>query len=383
MVEGGIIVRIAQITKYFHPHVGGVESNVLGISKALVKRGHEVLVFTSNIPVTKKEDIISGIEVYRGTSYITLFNDPLFPEILISMLSEDYDLIHLHLPDPFTSVLALVVSLLRNKKLVVTYHADILKDKWYHKPFKLLYLPFQDLVLRRANNIIVTSPNYARESSVLMKFKDKIEVVPNFVDTTRFNPNVDGKGIREEYDLENKKIVLFVGRLVEYKGIIYLIDACALVNEKIGNVFLVIAGNGPLKDTLIKYAEEDDVIFLDINDAELPELYASCDVFVLPSVTRQEAFGVTLLEAMASGKPCITSNISGMPYVVRGCGITVAPMDVKGLKEAILKILNDDKLATNLGRKGRERVEENFTIEKVIEQIEKIFQEENHETIDA
>ncbi|MCK4491586.1 MAG: glycosyltransferase, partial [Candidatus Altiarchaeales archaeon] len=193
-------MKIAQFTKYFHPHRGGIESNVLGISEGLVKRGHKVLVFTSNTPATKKKDTINGIEVYRGTPILTLFNDPIFPGILTSMLKEDYDLIHLHLPDPFTSILALLASMLKNKEIIVTYHADILKNRWYHKPFELLYLPIQNLVLKKARKIIATSPNYAQESNVLKKYQDKLEVIPNFIDTSHFNPDVDGRRIKEKYN---------------------------------------------------------------------------------------------------------------------------------------------------------------------------------------
>lgn len=367
-------MKIAQLTKYFYPHKGGIESNVFGISKSLVQKNHTILVFTSNIPHSKQRETVEGIKVYREKSFFTLFNNPFFPTIIFPMLKEDYDLIHLHLPDPFSSIFALIVSILRKKKIVVTYHADIIKNKWYHLPFKLFYFPIQDLVLKRAEKIIVTSPNYAKESNILRKYKNKLKVVPNFVDTKRFNPDIDGKRIREKYDLKNKKIVLFVGRLVEYKGLTYLIDACDLVNEELGNVVLIIAGKGPLKETLVKYAEDDDVIFIDINDAELPELYASCDVFVLPSITRQEAFGITLLEAMSSGKPCITTNISGMPYVVGGEGITVNPEDILDLRNAISWILSDESLAKKLGQSGRERVEKKFTIEKAIKQLEKIYE---------
>jgi len=167
-----------------------------------------------------------------------------------------------------------------------------------------------------------------------------------------------------------------LGRLVPYKGVEYLIKAYAKVKVSVKDAVLVIAGSGPLEDELKKMAcdlKAEDALFVKAADDEIPEYYAACDVFVLPSVTRQEAFGIALLEAMASGKPTITTNISGMPYVVGDAGITVSPRDADALSSAIIAILSDQNLAKELGKKGRERVEKEFRKEIVAEKILKAY----------
>jgi rhamnosyl/mannosyltransferase len=376
-------MKILQITKYFYPNKGGIESNVLGISEELVKRGKRVTVLASNHPKTKRSEIYHGIKIKRSRIFFTLFRDPFHPGILIDLFQEKYDLIHLHLPDPFNSFFAWIASLLREKPLIITYHADILKERWYHKPFTFLYNFFQNLILNHSEFILATTPNYVKESSTLKKFEKKIKIVPNFVDFEKFkkfNQKVEAneiKKIKRRYSLENKKIILFLGRLIPYKGVEYLIQAFSEVKEVMKDSILVIAGEGPLRKSLVELSRGmKDVVFIKtLKDEEVPSLFASCDVFVLPSVTRQEAFGIVLLEAMIMEKPVISTNISGMPFVVNKAGILVPPRDTQALSDAIIKILSDEKLAKKLGRKARRRVKEEFTREKVVDKIEKVYEE--------
>ena len=136
----------------------------------------------------------------------------------------------------------------------------------------------------------------------------------------------------------NKKTILFVGRLVPYKGVKHLIEAV----KKIKDTTLLIVGDGPLKAELQKQARDSNIIFIsNVSEKMLPQYYAACDLFILPSVTRQEAFGITLLEAMASAKPTITSNISGMPWVIGDCGLKIEPENPSALAKAIQSLLQD------------------------------------------
>ncbi len=365
-------MRIAQVTKYFHPHHGGIESNVLGISKGVVDKGNEVLVFTSNIPRSRRKETFQGIEIHRANSLFTIFNAPFSPGILLGLLSRDYDIIHVHSPDPFNSVFAWLASRIKGKPLVITYHSDIIKDRFYHLPFRLLFGIVEKRILSHATRIIATTQAYADGSKTLRKFKNKIVVIPNFVNSDEFNPAIDGSRVRERYGLGKDKIVLFFGRLVPYKGVEYLIDAF----KEVKNANLVIAGRGPLKEKLMKKARGiPSVRFIVPEDDEIPLLYSCCDVFVLPSVTRAEAFGIALLEAMASGKPTITTDMSGMPSVVGDTGILVKPKDSKALRKAIQKLLSDKNLRKDLGEKARTRVGEEFTLPIVVEKTERLYNE--------
>lgn len=370
-------MRIAQVTKYFYPHTGGIETHVFGISGGFIERDHSVLVFTSNKPLANREERLGGIKVFRSSALFTLFNGPFAPGIFIDLMRRNYDLIHLHLPDPFNSIFALIASKIRKKPLIVTYHADIIKNMWYHKLFKFFYDLFLGSVLKNAKRIIATSPNYVEGSDVLKKFRDKVEIVPNFVYTGRFNPRLKGVGIISLYGLERKRIILFLGRLVPYKGVEYLIRAFNEVGGEIKDIVLIIAGDGPLKNELKQLVDDlglTDVLFISVAEEDLPKYYAACDIFVLPSVTRQEAFGIVLLEAMACGKPVIATNVGGVPYVVGKAGIIVEPRDIEALSSAISRILSEDEFAKELGRKARSRVEKEFNLDLVTEKILEIYQ---------
>ncbi len=364
-------MRIAQVTKYFYPHHGGIESNILGISRGIVEKGNDVLVFTSNIPKSKRYEIFNGIKIFRARNLFTIFNAPLSPGIFIGLLRNDYDLIHVHFPDPFNSVFAWLASWIKRKPLIITYHSDIVGKRFYHLPFIHLFGWVENRILSHAKKIIVTTPTYVDGSRALRMFRDKVVIIPNFVDERVFSPDTDSSRVRERYGLANENVVLFLGRLVSYKGVEYLIDAFrGIKNDPV----LVIAGRGPLKKKLIKRARGiPNVRFIVPDDDEIPALYSSCDIFVLPSITRQEAFGIALLEAMASGKPTITTTISGMPSVVGDTGILVEPKQPKDIRGAILRLLSDRELCRYLGKKARKRVEDKFTLEVVVEKMERLY----------
>ncbi|MCX6695312.1 MAG: glycosyltransferase [Candidatus Altiarchaeota archaeon] len=371
-------MKVCVVSKHYHPFAGGLESRVISLSEWLVGKGHEVVVLTAKERGTKRSEIINGVSVRRSTRLLNLFNAPIMPSIFSNLLNLEYDIIDVNLPDPVNSMFVFFASKLRKKPYVVTYHADIVKDAWYQLPFKLVYGLFLDLVLEDAGSILVTSPNYVELSSVLKRFQKKIVVAPSFVDMKKLSSSVDGSLVKGKFNIFGRKIVLFVGRLVPYKGLDYLIDAFSmLVNEF--NAALIIVGEGPLEKRLKGKARKlklSNVIFTGtVSDKDLPQYYAACDVFVLPSITRQEAFGLVLVEAMSCGKPVVSTNFSGMPYVVGDAGILVKPKDAIALKEALSKILSDDRLGSGLGVLGRMRVEELFNREVVCKRILDVYME--------
>ncbi len=360
-------MRLCMVSKHFHPYAGGLEARVLELGRWLVGHGEEVVVLTSHEENTLDEEVVDGVEVRRSSVWLTLFNALLAPGILMQLFSERYDVIDVNLPDPVSGIFACAASMLRRKPLFVTYHADIVKEGLLQYVFKLLYYPFLWLTLRRAVKVFVTSPNYAESSPVLKYFMDKVIVASSFVDPRRYS-GVDGSGLRKKLALSGK-MVLFVGRLVPYKGLEYLIRAC----EGLKDVTLVIVGDGPLKAGLESMASSNVVFAGRVSDERLPEYYAACDVFALPSVTRQEAFGLVLVEAMASGKPVISTNFSGMPYVVGDAGLLVEPRDPDALREALEKILYDSELAAELSARARKRVSELFTRDVVCSRLLEVY----------
>jgi glycosyltransferase involved in cell wall biosynthesis len=363
-------MKVCMVSKHFHPFSGGLEVRVLELGRWLVLRGEAVQVFTLLEPGTKGIEVVDGIEVRRSRKFASLFNAHFVPGILGNLMSRDYDIIDVNLPDPINSMFAVLASLVRRKPLIVTYHADIIREGVFYLPFMLFYAPLEWLVLSRASRILVTSPDYARTSSTLRGFMGKVQVASSFIDPGRYNTSVDGSAVRKRHGLKGR-VVLFVGRLVPYKGVEYLIDAATQVPDA---TFLIV-GDGPLRDSLKRKASGSaNVVFAgQVGDDELPGYYGACDVFVLPSVTRQEAFGLVLVEAMACGKPVVSTSFSGMPYVVGDGGLLVAPRDAKALADAIKRVLSDGRVAKELSGKGVKRVAELFLKDVVCARILDVY----------
>ncbi|HSQ75442.1 MAG TPA: glycosyltransferase, partial [Bacteroidota bacterium] len=173
-------------------------------------------------------------------------------------------------------------------------------------------------------------------------------------------------------------LVLFVGRLVYYKGLEYLVDAMARIPE--GK--LVIVGSGPLQDELERQIRSlrcaDRITILPhLDSEELYSYYEACDVFVLPSTEKTEAYGLVLVEAMASGKPVVSTEIgTGTTFVNQNgvTGLTVPPRDAAALATAIGTLLHNADLRTRLGRQAEERAMKEFTTEQMVERVYHVYQ---------
>jgi len=213
----------------------------------------------------------------------------------------------------------------------------------------------------------------------------RIEIIHNGIDLARFDTEIDGEGIRSEFNVgKGTKLIGTIGHFAPLKGYEELLNA---MREVVGNGFdvkLVMVGESiyphskSYKEKLLSLADSPElkerVIFAGFRE-DIPELLASFDVFVLPS--RSEGFGRVNLEAMAMGKPVISTNVGGIPEVVADgfSGILVPSGDSKALSHAIIRLLNDSKLRKSMGREGRKRVEEHFTLQEHVRRVEKIYQE--------
>ncbi len=382
-------MEILNITKYFYPKYGGIETRNFYVAVYLSQKGHEIYVSTSKHAQNLNDfEIYEGINIRRHKILFKAFNDVFYPGIIGDIFKVNYDLVHVDLPDPVNSIFAFFASVIKNKPLIITYHADIEKEELEKFPASLI-LKFYNIILKfilqRAKKIFVTSKDYAKSSKILRNFKfedegdgGKLVLSPNFIDENELNiENFDElEKIRKNLGLENKKIILFVGRLVQYKGVEYLLKSFKEAGKNFKDAVLLIIGEGPLRNQLeniVKNENIKNVRFLG-KVKELKYYYALCDIFVLPSITRQEAFGVVLIEAMYLGKSCITTNIeSGMKYVVDygKAGILVKEKNIKELKNAIIKLLENENLRKEIGKNARKRVLENFSDTVVLEKFER------------
>ena len=296
---------------------------------------------------------LAGVPVTRVRSLRQIGSVTVCPTLPLWLRRLDADLVVIHEPNP----VALVSVVLGRPRapLLVWFHREVVRPKWR---YWLFYRPFLRAVLRRAVWILVASPELARCAVELRDFRHKCVVVPYGVDTSRLKPTpavqARAAAFREQH---RTPILLFVGRFVPYKGVDVLLRAVDGLDA-----ITLLVGDGPLRATLEHQARElrlSRVRFLgQVSDRALTALYHAADVFVLPSVTRAEAFGVVQLEAMACGVPVVSTDLpSGVPWVNQHgkTGLVVPPGDVDALRQALQTLLTDRRRRKALGEYARER----------------------------
>ncbi|MCL4557781.1 MAG: glycosyltransferase [Deltaproteobacteria bacterium] len=367
-------MKVLQINKFYYPVIGGIETVVRQIAEGINARdGLTVDVLAcSNGPGASSEDI-NGVHVTRARSMGVLLSMPVSVDFVRALkeMHSGYDLLHLHLPFPLGELALWLVR--PESKLVVTYHSDIVRQRlassamgWLHR-----------WTLERAQRIVVSNPNIVRTSAVLRGFRPKCTVIPFGVDTARFGPGGGSlhrvEQIRRRY---GQKIVLFVGRLVYYKGVEYLIRAMKDIDAG-----LVIIGEGPLKDRLAGEARRiglgDRVSFVPYRTPdELADFYLAASVFVLPSVYRSEAFGITIAEAMACGLPVISTELgTGTSYVNQEgvTGFVLPPRDSGAINDRLKRLLSDSALSAAMGRAAAGRIKAGFTLDSMLYSHEMLY----------
>lgn len=371
-------MKIAQVAPYFHPHIGGVESHVLTLSEGLVRNGHEVTVYTSNYEDLKENDIFHGIKIVRIPQLTRLFSTPITPGIKKAVVDGDHEVVHAHTPPPLSAYYSAKACKRTKIPFVVTFHCDLELPRIIGKITTAIYQrTFSRYTFKRADRIIVHTKTYGATSRVIWNYD--VSVIPSAVNPERFGNDIEYQDIIKRHGLEGKKVVLFVGRLVYHKGLDYMIDSAKLMSK---NVCYLIVGSGDYLDKLRRRVKdsglEDRVIFTEtVEFDDIPKYFAACDVFVLPSISRLEAFGLVVLEAMASSRPVIVSHIPGvMELITHGDeGLHAEPMNAEDLAEKINLLLSDPALRKKMGEKGRKKVENEFTWDKVVRQIEEVYEE--------
>lgn len=363
-----------QINKLFYPHIGGVEKVVLDVAQELQNSVNmSVLVTGSNRRV--QTEYLDNIRIIRTPSLGTYFSMPVSPTFpfWLRKFGKEVDILHFHYPFPLGDV-SYLLSGLSHQRIVLTWHSDIVKQ------LKLMrvYRPLLHKFLSKVDKIVVTSPNLLHSSNELAAYKDKCEVVPLGIDVNQLVDHVDEARVRElESQFEGVKI-LFVGRLVYYKGVEYLIRAV----KGLSQFHLIIVGDGPLRQSLMQLATDLDVaqrvtFWGRASEDDLRAFYQACDIFVLPSVESSEAYGLVQLEAMAFGKPVVSTNLpTGVPYVNshNHTGFVNEPRDVNGLRESLRKLVENRELSKVLGENGKRRVNAVFNRKAMGARILRIYE---------
>jgi glycosyltransferase involved in cell wall biosynthesis len=379
-------LRVTMVNKYYSPpHLGGVEMVVRTLSEGLVEQtGARVRALVSNEGRAHVEEIIGGVEVVRFPRQLRLSSAPIALRLCSALRAETSrqnadgaappDVVHLHSPYPWGELSFLMAHL--DLPSVVLYHSDIVRQK------KMLaaYRPFLERFLDRVDLIVTSSPNIIASSEFLRPRAEKCRVVPFGLPAERLaaTPAIRRRAAELRATHQGAKLVLFVGRLVYYKGVDILVRAMRGIDAD-----LVIVGDGPLEDKLRRLAAESGtgsrVSFLPpLDDGELLAWYRAADVFCLPSVARSEAFGLVQIEAHAAGTPVISTDLpTGVPFAnLDGeTGLVVPPNDVPALRAALARILSDDTLRARLGKRARDRAQREFTVPRMVAGTMRVYKE--------
>lgn len=368
--------KVLKVGKFYSPIIGGVEKVMVDIVEGL-KQDVDFTILTSQYRGRTKFEQMQGVQIKRLWSLGVARSMPLSPSFFWELPHhlKHNDLVHFHFPFPLAES-AYVLTCNKKKPSIVWWHSDIVRQKYLLK----LYSPFLKAFLNKVDCIITASPNHIKYSDFLPDYEKKCRVIPFGIDPSVFSrsetlaPKVEK--LRNQYPW--KHVLLFVGRLIYYKGIEYLITALKGCKD----CGLIIIGDGALKTSLMamikEYGLDNRVQMLtQLPYEELSVYYNLCDLFVLPSIEKSEAFGLVQMEAMAAGKPVINTQIpSGVPFVsIDGeTGLTVPPKDAKALSKAIQTLLSDDQLRNTMGQNALKRVQEVFHIQRFHQSLLSLYQ---------
>ena len=373
-------MRILYVYKDYYPVLGGIENHVKMLAEGLTRRGCQVQVLVTNTSPQTVIEEINSVPVIKAGCPFRISGAPLSPALYVWLRRLKPDIAHLHFPNPPGELGQLFFG--RSKRFVLTYHSDIVRQKYLLQ----VYRPFLWRVLSRADAITVSNPRYIETSPYLRPFANKCTVIHHGQDLSRFaNPNPDHVAATRntQHATRNtqhtsRPLLLFVGRLRYYKGLEVLIEAMRDIEQ----AHLLIVGDGPMRQEwealTMELALTQRVTFVGhVPDTELPAYYQACDVFVLPSTHHSETWGAVQVEAMACGKPVVCTELgTGTSYVNRHAetGLVVPPRDSAALAQAINQLLVDPDLRRRLGERWRQRAEQEFSKEAMIEETVALYE---------
>lgn len=396
-------LKVLQLGKQYYPHIGGIEATMQQIAEG-IQGEVDSYVLASQGRGAAYTKVINGVPVYFAKSLGIIASLPISWDLVhyLRKHAAEYDVIHLHMPFPLGDLACLLSGY--KGKLVLYWHSDIVRQK----KAMLFYKPLMNWTLRRADAIAIATQGNIDGSPYVKPFEDKCVRIPFGLRKTweeksdlYWERKTGGeKGVGQEALVGQGQVsgvgqmlsqgrlrLLFIGRLVYYKGCSILMDAMEMLKTKlqedIRQVELVIVGTGVLEEEMKAQAEKAGLTsmirFLGrASDKTLERELERCDVLVFPSVANSEAFGLVQLEAMSYGKPIINTNLpTGVPWVSldKETGLTVPAEDARALCKAILWMKNHPKERQEMGIRARQRVKQEFSQEKMLHQIVTLYKE--------
>ncbi|UVM71660.1 glycosyltransferase family 4 protein [Pseudomonas alvandae] len=352
-------MRILHFYKTYWPETfGGVERSIHAIANGAANYGIKSDVLSLSRDPDRSSIEFSGHMAHKAKLDFEFASTGFSREVIAHFreLAAKADIIHYHFPWPMMDYVHLVSS--TGKPTVVTYHSDIVKQKFLLR----LYTPLMHRFLSSVDRIVATSPRYLETSKVLQRYKSKTTTIPLGLDEADYPPAT----LEEKAKWRSRfpgSFFLFVGVLRYYKGLHILLEAATKFDSDV-----VIVGNGPMERDLKRQAATlglKNIHFVGaLSDREKVALLEECTAFVFPSNMRSEAFGLSLIEAAMFGKPMITCEIgTGTSFVNldEKTGLVVKANDVQALADAINRVARETSESECFGNAARRRFEENFS----------------------
>lgn len=369
-------IKVLQLGKQYHPHLGGIEKTMQQMAEGIQDKVDSYVLATQDKGEAYNA-IINGVPVHYAKSWGIVASMPISFDLIMYLRkhSSEYDIIHLHMPFPLGDLACLLSGF--KGKLILYWHSDVVRQK----KMMIFYKPLMNWTLKRADAIAVATQGNINGSPYIKRFEKKCVLIPFGLrkeweekSDKYWISRLDHKG-----DINEKLHLLFIGRLVYYKGCDILINAMTKLKEL--PIDLTIIGSGAMEEELKKRTIQlglgEKVNFKGrVSDEEMEREITNCDVFVFPSVANSEAFGLVQLEVMAYGKPVINTSLdTGVPWVsLNGVnGLTVPPLNSQALADAIRWMWENPAVRREMGINARERVKSEFNHEKMIGQILELY----------
>ncbi|MCW1967271.1 MAG: glycosyltransferase [Anaerolineae bacterium] len=383
-------MKIVHIYKDYFPVLGGMENHIRHIAEAFAAQGHDVTVLVTNTSNRTSIEMMNGVKVIKAARQIHVQSAPIsmqFP-YWVAKTTHQADIVHLHAPYPIGEACNLLFG--RGKKTVMTWQSDVVRQKTLLK----FYTPILQQVLKRADHIILSSEIYGRSSPWVSPHLHKCTAVPLSIDPARFKPlntaseglkTAEMLGLRQRLGLPaDKFLLLSVGRLRYYKGLNDLIRALPQLPP---DVIAVLVGIGPMANEWRALAQSlgvsDRIIWPgEASDADVLDYYRACDVYINPANSRAEAFGISILEALASGLPVISTEVGTATSWINlheVTGLVTPPSDPAALASAILTLYNAPALRQAYASTAQHRAFSEFNENLMLQRIEAVYQNVSRE----
>ncbi|HFU1237367.1 TPA: glycosyltransferase family 4 protein [Citrobacter braakii] len=357
------MLKVLHFYKTYYPDTfGGIEQVIYQLSES----GSEFEIESTVLSLSRRGDIddqtIGTQRVFYVKTNFEIASTPFSLSCIkkFKELAKKADIIHYHYPFPFMDMLHFLCRI--NKPTVVSYHSDIVKQKFISQ----LYSPLMNRFLSSVDCIVAASPNYVKTSPVLQRFEDKVKVIPYGLNEKSY-PTIKDERLTYWKEKLGESFFLFIGAFRYYKGLHTLLDAVHTTSLP-----LVIVGGGGIESEIrakAKVLNLNNVHFVgSLPDEDKAALLKLCYAIVFPSHLRSEAFGITLLEGAMYGKPLISCEIgTGTTYINihNETGIVIPPDDFISLRHAMEDLYNNHQLAARYGMNAYTRFKEIFTSRKM------------------